>query len=55
MEDFDESAAGGSRLNADLAELKRSHGCDHLLLEASFPPEYPRRGYPDTPPLFSSA
>lgn len=36
MKDFDESADGGRRLNADLARLRREHGCDHLLLEVGF-------------------
>ena len=33
--------AGGKDLNADLQQLHRKHGQDHILLEISFPTDYP--------------
>lgn len=33
--------AAGRMLNEDLAELAWRHGQDHLLLEATFPSNYP--------------
>jgi ubiquitin-conjugating enzyme E2 Q len=38
---FDTALQGGRDLNADLAELKRKHGLDHVLIELRFPPNYP--------------
>ena len=45
LRDFDPDLPGGAALNADLARLKREHGCDHLLCEANFPPDYPSRPF----------
>lgn len=42
---FDESFAGGRQMNADIAELKRTRGMDHVLLEINFPREYPAKPF----------
>lgn len=38
---FDDAVPGGRALNRDLAELKRRHGHDHVLMEIGFPRDYP--------------
>ena len=35
------NCAGGKDLNDDLRQLYRKHGQDHILLEISFPADYP--------------
>ncbi|GMH34444.1 hypothetical protein BSKO_02278 [Bryopsis sp. KO-2023] len=41
VKNFDEDIPGGAALNADLRKLNEKHQQDHLLLEATFPMDYP--------------
>ncbi|KAJ1461246.1 hypothetical protein M885DRAFT_508169 [Pelagophyceae sp. CCMP2097] len=38
---FDSSSDGGRDLNADLAQLLRKRGRDYIVMEVSFPKDYP--------------
>jgi ubiquitin-conjugating enzyme E2 Q len=45
LSDFDSDTRGGALLNADLARLQAEHGVGHLMLEATFPRDYPTRPF----------
>lgn len=41
LSQFDEDSAGGRQLNKDLQLLSQRHGQGYLLMQASFPPDFP--------------
>lgn len=42
---FDDDVTGGRQLNVDLSQLAERHGQDHLLMEVSFPEDYPQQPF----------
>ena len=45
MANFDNDVPAGRKLNEDLNQLGLAFGQDFLLMEATFPPEYPDKPF----------
>lgn len=45
VKDFDEDHPAGRQLNEDLRKLSSKYGIDYLLMEASFPTDYPTQPF----------